>query len=379
MRIAINCRMLIPDKLEGIGWFTYELVKRMIRNHPEDTFILLFDRKPPDELLKHPNVIKLHSFPQARHPLLFKWWFDYSVPSMLKKQNADIFVSPDGFNSGRLKIPSYLIIHDIAWHHYPDFIKANHLRYYRNNIPKFISNATGLGTVSEFSRTDIAEKFELNPSAIDVVYNGCRTIFKPLPEAAKQMVRKEWGITQPYFVFTGSIHPRKNGVNLLRAYHHFRLRSHLTHSLVFAGRKAWEAELFEKELQNSPFRKQILVTGYIEDNQMASLLGAAEALVYPSLFEGFGVPLLEAMNVEIPIITSNVSSLPEVAGNAALLTDPKNPQDIGTAMYKLAKTPELREKLIENGKKQRLKFNWDRSAAQLYENIEKTVLRSKRN
>ena len=377
MRIAINCRMLIPDKLEGIGWFIYETTKRMIRNHPEDTFLLLFDRRPDEKLFNFPNVEKIHAMPQARHPLLFKWWLDYSVPAMLKNKEADVFASFDGFNSTRLKVPTYLVIHDLAWLHYPGFVSGNHLNYYKKNVPRFLASADGLGTVSEFSKEDLVSSYNIDPDKIDVVYNGCRPVFRPLHPREKELVKQEWGIRHPYFIFTGSIHPRKNAVNLIRAYNHFRFRSHLTHSLIFAGRRAWKTDLFDKELENSPFKKQIKVTGYVSDEEMAQLLGASEALIYPSLFEGFGVPLLEAMNAEVPIITSGVSSMPEVVGDAAILIDPKNPQSIGSAMYDLANNENLHSQLVEKGRRQRVKFSWDQTAGMLYQNIVRTAGRVK--
>nr|MBS0036756.1 glycosyltransferase family 4 protein [Saprospiraceae bacterium] len=373
MRIAINCRVLIPNRLEGIGWYIYETTKRMIENHPEDTFILLYDRKNDHTFFPQKNAIELYIPPMARHPILYRLWFDYMIPWKLKKHSPDVFVSMDGMNSGRLKVPSYLMIHDLAYLHYPQYIDAIHLAFYEKNTPRFISNADGLGTVSNYSRSDLAKNFNLNPENIDVIPNGCRPVFRKLSADEKREVRQSLGIKKPYFIYTGSIHPRKNCVNLIRAYNHFRFRSPLEHELVIVGRMAWMNDLFERELENSPFKKQIHLTGYVGDEKLAGLLGAAEALVYPSLFEGFGVPLLEAMNAEVPIITSKNSSLPEVAGEAAVLVDPKNPQDIGRAMQTLAKNQPLRKKLIDAGIKRRKMYHWDKSAKMLYSAIKRTA------
>ncbi len=374
MRIAINCRLLIPNKLEGIGWFIYETTKRMVEQHPEDTFILLFDRKPPADLLNHKNVIKVHVPPKARHPILYRIWFDFMLPRKLKKYDADIFLSADGFNSYQLDIPSYLIIHDLAYLHYPKYIDSTHLAYYKKHSPGYIKKASGLGTVSEYSRQDLAEKFDLNPDHIDVIFNGCKESFKPLNKEQKNEVKREYKLQKPYFIYAGSIHPRKNVVNIIRAYNHFRTRGHQEHDLVLVGRKAWMFDLFEQEYNRSPFKKDIHLLGYADEKELAALMGAAEALVYPSLFEGFGVPVLEAMHAEIPIITSNKSSLPEVAGKAAILVDPRNPQDIGTAMFKLAKHPELGKELVKQGRKKRKEYDWEQSAYLLYRALKRTAL-----
>lgn len=374
MRVAINCRLLLPDKLEGIGWFIFETTKRMIKQHPEDTFILLFDRKPNEDFFNEKNVIKVHIPPKARHPILYRIWFDFMLPRALKKLEADIFLSADGFNSYQLDIPSYLIIHDLAYLHYPKYIDKTHLAFYKKHTPGYIKKSSGLGTVSQFSRQDLAEQFSLDPNEIDVIYNGCKEAFRPLSKEEKKEVRKNIGINKPYFIYAGSIHPRKNIVNIIRAYNHFRTRGHLDHHLVIVGRKAWMFDLFDQEYQRSPFIKDIHLTGYADEDELAGLMGAAEALVYPSFFEGFGVPLLEAMHAEIPIITSNRSSLPEVAGEAAILVDPQNPQEIGTAMYRLAKDPEVGQNLVKKGRKKRKEYDWDQSAFLLYRALKRTLI-----
>lgn len=377
MRIAVNCRLLIPGKLEGIGWFIYETLKRMINDHPNDEFILLFDRKRDKKLFSQSNVKEVYLWPQARHPLLYRLWFDLLIPKALKKHQADIFLSADGFNSLNTTVPTYLIIHDLAYLHYPEFINPANLSFYEKFTPRYVAKSTGLGTVSEFSKRELIEHFNVNPDDIDVIPNGCRPGFKPVTAARKTEIRAEWGIKNPFFIYNGSLHPRKNAVNLIRAFNHFKFRGSLNYSLVIVGRKAWMVDLFESEVERSPFKKQIHLTGYLEDEQLADLMGAAEALVYPSLFEGFGVPLLEAMHAEIPIITSNVSSLPEVAGNAAILVDPRNPQEIGSAMYQLAKKPEIGQNLMKAGIQQRKRYNWDRSAKLLYSALLKTAKANK--
>ena len=374
MRIAINCRLLIPEKLEGVGWYIYETTKRMIEQHPKDTFILLFDRKPAENLLDYPNVIKVHVPPKSQHPFWIRIWLDYLMPRKLKKLNPDIFLSADGCNSYRLKIPTYLIIHDLAYLHYPGSIDSIQLSFYQNNTPKYIKKASGLGTVSEYSRADLAEQFSLNPDYIDLIPNGCKRSFRPLNKEKKNEVRIKYNIPKPYFIYAGSIHPRKNTVNLIRAYNHFRTRGHLTHDLVIAGRKAWMFDLFEQEYERSPFKKDIHLTGHLGEHEMAEIMGTAECLVYPSYFEGFGVPLLEAMYSEIPIITSNKSSMPEVAGKAAILIDPQNPQEIGAAMYKLAKHPELAKELVDQGREKKKDYDWDQSAYLLYRALKRTAM-----
>jgi glycosyltransferase involved in cell wall biosynthesis len=373
MRIAVNTRLLLKGKLEGIGWFTHQTLERMVRMHPEHEFIFLFDRPYDKSFVFAPNVKPVVVPPQARHPVLFYLWFEWSIPFMLRKYKADLFLTTDGFLSVSTKVPTCLVIHDLAFEHYPEHLVRSHKMYWRYYSPRFAKRADRIVTVSTYSKKDIVDHYSVAPEKIDVVYNGAHTEYRPLNWEEKEAVKKKYADGCEYFVFAGALHPRKNVLNLLKAFIAFKKRQRSDMKLVIVGRLAWKYDELLEFREEMPFKNDVKWVGYMNVDELSKVIGGAYALVYPSLFEGFGIPILEALECEVPAIVSNTSSMPEVAGDAALLVDPHNPQDIADKMQLLYKDESLRKKLVEASKEQVKKFDWDRSAAQLWESMMKCL------
>lgn len=373
MRIAVNTRFLLPGRLEGIGWYTYEVLRRMVAAHPEVEFLFLFDRPYDSSFLFGPNVTAKVIPPPARHPFLWWLWFELAVPMALKRWKPDVFFSPDTYLSLRTKVPTVMVAHDLAYAHYPEQIPGLARRYYAHFTPKYLAKATQVITVSDFVKRDILAHYSLPPAKIAVVPNACRPGFFPLSEAEQKVVRQRWTGGQPYWIYIGAIHPRKNVPQLIEAFNAFKEAVDSPVQLVLAGRFAWQSGPVKAAYENSPFKDAIQFTGYVEEEELPRLLGAALGLVYVSVFEGFGLPVLEAMECEVPVITSNVSSLPEVAGEAALLVDPKDTAAIAGAMRRLWQDRGLRERLISKGRQQRALFSWDHTAAAVFEILQRVV------
>lgn len=379
MNIAIHGRLLLPDKMEGIGRFTEEVLLRWAAEHPRDDFYVLFDRSPPVDQYEEPNIHLRGRGPRARHPLLYLWWFERQVPPWLEDIEADVFISPDGFlplNSSR---PSVAVVHDVAHQYFRQGIGWWHRWYYDRYMPKFIDRANRIATVSEYSKQTIVETYSRPPEEIDVVYNGCKAGFAPISTPKKTEVRQKYSDGHPYFLYLGAIHPRKNVSALLDAYAVFRKKHPRGPHLLLAGRKAWKTHRFEQKLKAHPFRADIKQLDYVPENELPDLMGAADGFCYVSLFEGFGLPVLEALHAEVPVITSDVSSLPEVAGEAALKVSPDNSVAIARAMGKLYTHDRLVEELIEEGREQRKKFSWKRTADLLYQSAMNAVEESLKN
>ncbi len=373
MRIAVNTRLLLKGKLEGIGWFTNETLKRIVLRHPEHEFIFFFDRPYDPEFVFAPNVKPVVMGPQARHPLLFYIWLEWTIPFLLKKYKADVFLSPDGFASLSTKVPTCLVIHDLAFEHYPQHLKKSHRMYWRHFSPKFARKAKQIVTVSEYSKQDISKRYDIPAASIDVAHNGAHKEYKPLGWDEKEAVKKEYAEGCEYFVYAGALHPRKNIVNLLKAFILFKKRQRSNMKLVVVGRFAWKYDEVAEMKETMPFKEDVKWVGYMGVEELSKIIGGAYALVYPSLFEGFGIPILEALQCNVPVITSNTSSMPEVAGNAALLVDPLDVQDIADKMQELYKDEGLRAKLIAAAPEQVKKFTWDRAADILWKNIVKCL------
>lgn len=369
MKIAVNTRLLLKDRLEGIGWYSYQTLKLLVENHPEHEFIFIFDRPYDDSFIFGKNVTPVVVGPPARHPILFYLWLDWSVSFILKKYKADVFLSTDGFASLNTKVPTCLVIHDLAFEHYPQHNKTSHRLYLKRFTPKFARIAKRIVTVSEFSKKDIAERYAIPLEKIGVSNNAAHREYIPLDWEQKEKIKNEYTDGCEYFVFAGALHPRKNVVNLLKAFIRFKKRNKSNMKLVIVGRFAWNYKEVVEMKEEMPFKEDVIWLGYLNVTELAQVIGAAYALVYASLFEGFGIPIIEAYQCKVPAIVSNTSSMPEVAGAGALIVNPQDYKDIADKMTLIYKDELLRSKLIEQGELQAAKFTWQKAADILWENI----------
>jgi glycosyltransferase involved in cell wall biosynthesis len=376
MRIAVNTRFLLKGKLEGIGWFTNEIIRRMVLNHPEHEFIFLFDRPYDQQFIVADNIIPVVIPPPARHPILWYIWFEWSVKRALKKYNADIFISTDGFLSLSSSVPCILVVHDLAFEHYPEHLPFKFRYYLQKFSPKFVQKAAHTVTVSTYSKKDLVATYGANSDSISIVYNGAHTCYKPLDYETKKGIRDHYAAGCEYFVFAGALHPRKNVANLLKAFAIFKRKQRSNMKMLIIGRFAWNADEIKSTIKQHPFKNDVLHYDYMEVQELSKVIGAAYALTFVSLFEGFGIPILEAIQCEIPSIVSNTTSMPEVAGETALLVDPTNVEEIAGAMSTLYKDENLRNQLIQATRTQVKKFNWDKSALEFYTIVEKIATKN---
>jgi glycosyltransferase involved in cell wall biosynthesis len=373
MRIAVNTRFLLKDYLEGYGYFTLEIFSRIVRQNPQHEFLFVFDRPVDQKFVLGENVTPVVVGPPARHPILWKWWFDFKIPHILKKWKADVFVSPDGFCSLRTSVPQVTVIHDLAFLHRPKDIARTHLWFYKKYTPQFIRKSKTIITVSEFSRQDICTHYPEAAGKITVVQNAARDAFQPLAGEQKEAVKATYSEGKEYFVYTGSIHPRKNLVNLLKAFSIFKKWQGSDMKLLLCGRMAWKNEDFARNMETYKYRKDVQLMGYLPEKELASIVAAAYCMVYPSYFEGFGLPLAEAMQAGTPIVASNTPALRETGGEAVLFANPDDIEDLAGQMMLVYKDENLRNKLIEKGKIQAATFNWQQSAASLWHCIQQAA------
>ena len=359
--------------MEGIARYNYETLKRMVLAHPEDEFFFLFDRPYSQEFIFADNVKPVKLFPPTRHPFLIIYWFEWAVYRWMKKKKPDVLLAGDTYMSLRSRIPTLLVCHDLAYLHYPLHIPFINRNYYRYFFPRFHRKARAIIAVSEYTKSDIIRQYGIGPEKITVAHNAPNGHFYPVDQDVQEMTRRELTGGNPYFVYLGSIHPRKNLENLIEGFNHFKEKGFGDHHLVILGRPAWNTKSFYETLSRSPFRHQILHL-QINRDELPRFIGSAEALCYISLFEGFGIPILEGFEAGVPVITSNVSSMPEVAGEAALLADPASPQNIGEAMYQIAADTKLRESCIRKGRERLNAFSWEHTATIIYDKLKSIAL-----
>lgn len=373
MKIAVNTRLLQPGKLDGIGWFTLETLKRITQNHPEAEFIFIFDRKPHKSLEFTKNVSKVVVYPPTRHPFLWYLWFEWRLPELLKKLKPDLFLSTDGYISLRTEVPQLAVIHDINFIHRPQDLPLLTGAYFRSYFPKFAKKAKTIATVSEYSKKDISQTFSIDIDKIDVVYNGANTLFSPVPDGDKNDWKKENTNGNSYFVYVGSLHPRKNIDGLLRAFEVFKKTDKSGMKLMIIGEPMFKIQNIKKVFRKMTFKNDVILKGRLNPEDLRLAIGSSHALILVSHFEGFGIPVLEAMKCRVPVICSNTTSLAEVGGETALLVDPDSTHSISEAMSRLAEDNHLREELAERGFQKAGLFSWDKTSELLWRAIEKTI------
>ena len=373
LKIAVNTRLLLKDKLEGIGWFTAESLSRITKQHPEHEFIFLFDRPFDASFIFSSNITPLVIPPAARHPFLYYIWYEYMLPGALQKSGADLFLSPDGLLSLSTNVPSVVVIHDLNFEHYPQDLRWLLSKYYRYYLPRFAAHAARIATVSEFSRNDICSLYNISEEKIDVVYNGAGEQFIPLSKPEQALVKAQFSGGNDYFLYVGALHPRKNLTNLFKAFDHFKESDNNGMKLLVVGARYWWTDSIKNTYENLRYREDVLFTGRLSSADLRKVMASAFALTYVSYFEGFGIPLVEAFYCDTPVITSNITSMPEVAGDAAILVDPFNHLSISDAMLKLVKDPALRNQLIEKGRLRRTSFSWQKTSEKLWATCEKVI------
>ncbi len=373
MIIAVNTRFLLKENLEGIGYFTREVFRLLTNQYKEHQFYFLFDRPYDETYIFSSNVTPVVVGPPARHPLLWKFWYDVKIPSVLKKIEADVFISPDGFCSLTSKIPQCLVVHDLGFLHYPETYRKSHELFYKRYTPLYLKKAKMIATVSHFSKKDIITQYKTADEKINIVYSAVKKIFHPLNIQQKEIIKEKYTEGKEFFIYTGALQPRKNLVNLLKAFSLFKKRQHSNWKLVLAGRLAWKNDDFLHLLKTYKYRNDIITPGYISESVLAQLTASAYAMIYPSLFEGFGVPVLEAMKSEIPVLTSANSSMQEIGEEAALYFNPLSVNDMAEKLMLIYKDEDLRNSLIQKGKQKAGEFSWQRTAGLMWQCIEKTV------
>ena len=278
-------------------------------------------------------------FPKADLSL----FFDYIVPPRV---------------SGRIMTT----IHDMTYLRFPETMGRRNLDRIQRDIDTSVERSDRILTVSEFSKREIVELLRISPEKVCVVYNAPSIRDEAAPLAYLQ---KEYGICRPHLLYVGTIEPRKNVLRLLRAFEQLKEEGGIPHQLVLAGGMGWQTEAFQYAVASSHWKAQVIMTGYVPENVKTALYRYAEAFVFPSLYEGFGIPPLEAMSLGCPVVCSDAASLPEVVGEAGIYVNPADVPSIAQGIWTVIRCPEQREALLEKGCAQVRKFSWETSAERL--------------
>lgn len=362
--IAVNTRILEHGKLEGIGNFTAEVFKRITQQHPEIQFHFIFNYPYHKDFIFGDNITPHIIQPPAKHPILVRIWYEFSLKRLLNKIKPDLFISPDAITSLSTKTPCLTVMHDINFAHRPLDLPKAWSKFYNKYSKKFAEKSIRIATVSEYSKNDIAATYNIPTSKIDVVYNGIKSVFNTNSQNPRD---------KPYFFYIGSLHPRKNIANLILAFNEFKQKQPSDVQLILGGNYLFNDQSIEDALNKIKFKDEVVFTGRLSDEDLNNYLNHALALTYVPFFEGFGIPVVEAMQCETPVITSNTTSLPEICGDAAILVNPNEIPEISDAMRQIYQNEPQRFNLIEKGKVQCQKFSWDKTANLMWDCIQKCL------
>lgn len=373
MNITVNTQLLVKDKLEGLGWFTFETLKRITLQHPEHQFLFVFSKPIHEDFIFSSNIKPIQIGPKYGHPLTWFFRFNYILPYALRKHPTDLFLSPDGWTPLNTSVKIVNVIHDLNFVHYPMWLPWANRKYYIHYFPKWAEKAQRIATVSEYTKQDLINSYHIPAEKIDVVYNGANDLMRPISEKEKEETRIKYSQGNPYFIFVGASPPRKNLINLFKAFDLFKERESNPFKLLIAGAKKWWTEEIKLAYMQMKHIDDVIFTDRVNTGDLNKLISSAHAMTYVSLFEGFGIPLLEAMHCETAIITSNVTSMPEIAKDAALLVDPYSIDSITDAMISVTSDDNLRKQLIEKGRIRRNDFSWQKTADLLWNCIEKAT------
>lgn len=373
MKIAVNAKALLKGNSDGVGRFMHETFSRIVKAHPEHQFYFIFDKSYEPYHIYGKNVEPIVLTPSAKHPLMWWYWHEVLLADQLKKLKPDVFVAPDGFLSLSVPTAQVAVIHDLSFEHYPELETWARRKYFHHFFPRFAERANRILTVSNFSKSDLCGTYKISPHKIDVAYNAADPIFAPLTQ--KQIDDLRFDLTDgcPYFVYVGSIHPRKNVGRMLRAFDRFKDEVPSNYKLLMVGNPSFKSPKAEKIYRDMHHKSEVIFTGWLSNEHLSKAVGAAEALIFVPIFEGFGIPLVEAMKANVPIITSSVTSLPEVAGDSAVQVDPFSITAIKNAMIKMSNDYTFRNEMAAKSFERGKLFNWDNTASTLWNTIQKAI------
>lgn len=359
MKIGIDLSRANRPQKTGVEWYAYHLIRELYKFDYENQYFLYSDK----ELI---NVLK--PFVNNFQEKLLKWPFPrfWTLGRMSLEM---IFYKPDV-----LFIPSHtfplvmgsknvITWHDVGYEKYPETYTAWELSSLKQGAKRAAKMADKIIAISNFTKEEMVECYNVNPDKIKVIYLGCNhdRWHHESEFAVKQFLQKN-NIGLPYFIYIGRLALRKNIVGLIRIYNRFREKIKQPHNLILVGSKApWQNEI-DEEIEASPYKNEIKKMGWLPSEQLPILLSGAQGLVFPSIYEGFGLPTIEAMSCGCPVIASIAGALPEIVGNAGLLVETHDVEGFANKMIEVVTNEQLRQDLIHKGFKRSKEFSWEKCA-----------------
>lgn len=360
MRIGIDYTAAVHQRA-GIGRYARGLVRALAQLDRENEYLLLVAGRPKEKSAFPPNF-KPRYLPLSPHWMTILWQrLRVPLPADLFTGPLDLFHSPDYVLPPLRRGKRVLTIHDLSFLRYPEGADPRLRWYLTQAVPRSIAQADLVLADSRNTKIDLIELLGVEASRVEVLYPGVEERFHPLDEESLAPVRARYSLDFPFILTVGTLEPRKNHVGLLQAY------SFLRHPprLVIAGGKGWLYEPIFQEVERLSLEGRVFFLGYVPEEDLPALYNLADLFVFPSFYEGFGLPPLEAMACGTPVVTSNTSSLLEVVGDGALLVPPRDVEALAEAMEKVIGDPSLQEELRSKGLERAKRFRWGEAAKRL--------------
>ncbi len=361
----------MPGYPSALGNFLHETLTRVTKNHQEHEFIFIFDQIYDPNFVFGSNVRPVLAGRPSRNPLAWKWWYDVSLPRLLKKYKADVFVCTEGICSLTTPLPQCLLIPDLEFLHDPSAFKKSHLFFYKRYTPKFLKKARSVITLSAFGTTELVTYYKKDEGKINIVPGEVHIKADPINAEEREKVKKNYTNGKEYLVYAGALDPYKRLVILLKAFSLFKKRQETNLQLVLVGQPIHKR--LAKDLKTYKYRNDLVFTGILNEEERLKIISAAYGMVHPSLFETFAFPVLEAMRCGLPVIVAKNSVGEEIAGAAALLAEPDDQQDLAEKMMLLYKDEKKRSEMIRIGIANSHQFDWEKTAEAFWQSIQKAV------
>ena len=364
MKIAVDIRSASGEKA-GKGWFTFYIIQNLLEQDQKNHYLLYAQNKTPGfDKYKNAQIKVINSKGILWH---------YKVVKDIQKEAPDIFIAPTSYIIPVLlpkSIKTILVVHDLVSFFYPHMHNKKAAFIERFLLRTALKKAKKVIAVSKNTKNDIIQKFNYEKNKINIVNCSASDDFKPVEAGSLSSFIKKTNLPANFFLAVGTLEPRKNYINLIKAFGRVNKR-YPNYHLIIVGNNGWNYEQIYEEIKINYLQKKVHILGYLSGKSLNNLYNLAKGFVFPSLYEGFGIPPLEAMKCGCPVIASNTSSLPEVVGESAILISPHSVSEMENAMLSLVKDKNLCDNLRQKGLKQAKKFSWKNSAAKLLKVIEK--------
>lgn len=362
MKIGIDARAAIWYRGTGIGTYTYQIIKNLSRIDKTNNYRLFWPGNASKDFLEASENFDFDVVGETKD----KFWEEIHIPARLAGDRVDVYHVPqNGIGlPGKKTCPQVVTVHDLIPYIYPETVGRGYQRIFLQEMPRIVEQADRIITVSEHSRRDLKRYFNLPDWKIDVIYEAADDIYRPLDkEACRTSVHQRYGVKERFILYVGGFSPRKNVPGLIRAYQ--KVIEDLSDViLVIAGKPVRAFEELVSLVETLGLKDRVVFTGFVPTEDLPVIYNAASLFVYPSFYEGFGLPPLEAMACGTPVITSNVSSLPEAVDDAALAVDPHDVDALAAAMFDALSDPGLAADLIRRGLEKSNAFTWTKAAEQ---------------